>query len=116
MIELKYDEDKNNLKLPKNIRQVGKPGEKIKIYVEDYVITYINQIARESTDKQRLAVLLGKNGKNKEDTVAFINGAVEAKEVVVQEDQVVFTMRLDSIFIIRKWWAGFLHGQENLWG
>ncbi|MBS5523506.1 MAG: LysM peptidoglycan-binding domain-containing protein [Clostridiales bacterium] len=94
MIELKYDEDKNNLKLPKNIRQVGKPGEKIKIYVEDYVITYINQIARESTDKQRLAVLLGKNGKNKEDTVAFINGAVEAKEVVVQEDQVVFTSEI----------------------
>lgn len=94
MIELKYDEDKNNLKLPKNIRQVGKPGEKIKIYVEDYVITYINQIARESTDQQRLAVLLGRNGKNKEDTVAFIDGAVEAKGVVVQEDQVVFTSEI----------------------
>lgn len=94
MVELKYDEEKNNLKLPKNIRQVGKPGEKIKIYVEDYVITYINQIARESADQQRLAVLLGKIGKNKEDTVAFIDGAVEAKGVVVQDDQVVFTSEI----------------------
>ena len=94
MIEMKYDEEKNNLKLPKNIRQVGKPGEKIKIYVEDYVITYINQIARESADQQRLAVLLGRLGKNKEDTVAFIDGAVEAKNVVVQEDQVVFTSEI----------------------
>lgn len=94
MVELKFDDEKNNLKLPKNIRQVGKPGEKIKIYVEDYVITYINQIARESTDQQRLAVLLGKLGKNKEDTVAFIDGAVEARGVVVQEDQVVFTSEI----------------------
>ncbi len=94
MIEMKYDEEKNNLKLPKNIRQVGKPGEKIKIYIEDYVITYINQIARESADQQRLAVLLGKLDKNKEDTVAFIDGAVEAKNVVVQEDQVVFTSEI----------------------
>lgn len=94
MVELKYDEDKSNLKLPKNIRQVGKPGEKIKIYVEDYVITYINQIARESADVQHLAVLLGRIGKNKEDTVAFINGAVEAKGVVVQEDQAVFTSEI----------------------
>lgn len=94
MVELKYDEEKNNLKLPKNIRQVGKPGEKIRIYVEDYVITYINQIARESADHQHLAVLLGKIGKNKEDTVAFIDGAVEAKGVVVQDDQVVFTSEI----------------------
>ena len=94
MIELKYDEEKNNLRLPKNIHQVGKPGEKIKIYVEDYVITYINQIARESTDQQRLAVLLGKIGKNKEDTVAFIDGAVEARGVVVQEDQATFTSEI----------------------
>ena len=57
------------------------------------MITYINQIARESADQQRLAVLLGRLGKNKEDTVAFIDGAVEAKNVVVQEDQVVFTRR-----------------------
>ena len=91
MIEMKYDEEKNNLKLPKNIRQVGKPGEKMKIYVEDYVITYINQIARESTDQQRLAVLLGRLGKNQEDTIAFIDGAVEAKNVTVQDDQVIFT-------------------------
>lgn len=94
MIEMKYDEEKNNLKLPKNIRQVGKPGEKMKIYVEDYVITYINQIARESTDQQRLAVLLGRLGKNQEDTIAFIDGAVEAKNVTVQDDQVIFTSEI----------------------
>ena len=53
MIEIIYDDETNdnhcttgNLKLPKNIRQIGEPGEKRKIYVEDYVITYINQLAK----------------------------------------------------------------------
>ena len=91
MVEMKFDEAKNNLKLPKNIRQVGKPGEKMKIYVEDYVITYINQIARESADQQCLAVLLGRVGKMKGETVAFINGAVKARNVSVQDDTAVFT-------------------------
>lgn len=94
MVEMRFDDEKNNLKLPKNIRQVGKPSEKIKIYVEDYVITYINQIARDSSDRQRLAVLLGRLGKNGDTSVAFIDGAVEAKGVVVQEDQVVFTSEI----------------------
>ena len=94
MVEMRYDNEKNNLKLPKNIRQVGKPSDKIKIYVEDYVITYINQIARDSSDKQRLAVLLGRLGKNGDTSMAFIDGAVEAKDVVVQEDQVVFTSEI----------------------
>ena len=71
MVEMKFDEAKNSLKLPKNIRQVGKPGEKMKIYVEDYVITYINQIARESAEQQCLAVLLGRVGKMKEETVGL---------------------------------------------
>ena len=94
MVEMRFDDEKNNLKLPKNIRQVGKPSEKIKIYVEDYVITYINQIARDSSDRQRLAVLLGRLGKNGDTSVAFIDGAVEARDVVVQEDQVVFTSEI----------------------
>lgn len=94
MVEMRFDDEKNNLKLPKNIRQVGKPSEKIKIYVEDYVITYINQIARDSSDRQRLAVLLGRLGKNGDTSMAFIDGAVEAKGVVVQEDQVVFTSEI----------------------
>lgn len=96
MIEIKYDESKNNLKLPKNIRQIGKPGDKTRIYIEDYVVTYINQISRGSVEEQRLAVLLGKTGSNEGEHLVFIDGAVEAKNVIVQEDQVVFTSEIWS--------------------
>ena len=46
MVEIKSEEN-NTVQLPNNIRQVGTPGEKIKIYIEDYVMTYLNQITGE---------------------------------------------------------------------
>ena len=33
--------------LPKNIRQMGKLGETYKIYVEDFVYTYVHRTLRE---------------------------------------------------------------------
>jgi len=94
MIEIKYDEEKNTLKLPKNIRQVGKPNDKIKIYVEDYVITYINQITEKSNNEQKLAILLGKIVKNKDVDIAFIEGALEIREVKIQEDNICLTTQI----------------------
>ena len=94
MIEVKYDEEKNKLKLPKNIRQVGKPNDKIKIYVEDYVITYINQIADKSNNEQKLAILLGKIVKNNEVDIAFIEGALEVLGVNIQEDNICLTTEI----------------------
>ena len=45
MVEIKSQNEENNtVKLPNNIRQVGTPGDKTKIYIEDYVMTYLNQI------------------------------------------------------------------------
>jgi len=94
MIEIKYDEEKNKLKLPKNIRQVGKPNDKIKIYVEDYVITYINQIADKSINEQKLAILLGRIIKNNDVDIAFIEGALEVCEVNIQEDNISLTTEI----------------------
>ena len=58
MVEIKSQEN-NTVKLPNNIRQVGTPGEKIKIYIEDYVMTYLNQITGEKPVEQKMALLLG---------------------------------------------------------
>ena len=54
MVEIKSQEN-NTVKLPNNIRQVGTPGEKIKIYIEDYVITYLRRLAGEETLNSRVA-------------------------------------------------------------
>lgn len=78
------------LKLPKNIRQIGLPEEKKKIYVEDYVVTYMNQLASEYSNKQSAAILLGFHTKQEDTRLTFINGAIGIPSVSVDEDQVSF--------------------------
>ena len=64
---------------PTNIRQMGTADDGLRIYMEDYVHTYLYQYARSSANGEKLAVLMGKHlvvdGK---DTV-FISGVVQAK-------------------------------------
>lgn len=78
MVEIKYDESKSHLKLPKNIRQIGRPDNRIKIYVEDYVVTYLNQVAQETPQEERLAILLGDTASDEDTAVVFVSGAVAA--------------------------------------
>ena len=53
MIEFVYKENAKEtgpelqLDLPKNVRQIGEPEENRKIYIEDYVITYLKRFAKE---------------------------------------------------------------------
>lgn len=63
--------------LPKNIRQMGTPGEKQKVYVEDYVHTYLHTFLKEKykDDTLRAALLLGEFVKQDGTTYAFIKGA-----------------------------------------
>lgn len=98
MIEIIYDDETNdnhcttgNLKLPKNIRQIGEPGEKRKIYVEDYVITYINQLAKGSPGDEKIAIMLGRFGVKDGMRVTFISGAMEVEQARIHEDCIVFT-------------------------
>lgn len=96
MVEIKYDESKSHLRLPKNIRQIGRPGNQIKIYVEDYVVTYLNQIAQESPQEERLAILLGDTMMDEDTAVVFVNGAVAARQVNIQDEHIGFTSSIWS--------------------
>ena len=44
---------------PKNIRQIGEPGAGRKILIEDYVYTYLRQLAEDDLTCMKTAVLLG---------------------------------------------------------
>ena len=44
---------------PKNVRQVGNVSDTPKIYVEDYVDTYLNQIKDKAKEKRAGAFLVG---------------------------------------------------------
>lgn len=63
--------------IPKNVRQMGEPEPARKIYVEDYVVTYLRQYAKEEMPRSRGAVLLGSAGEQEGIPYLFIRSAME---------------------------------------
>ena len=45
--------------IPKNVRQIGNVSDSSKIYVEDYVDTYFNQLCDKSESEMTGAFLIG---------------------------------------------------------
>ncbi len=72
-------------RLPENIRQMGEQPEKNRVYIEDYVVTYIHQVFRKKQDKA-LVILVGKRGEDKARDVGFIYGAIEVELDILKEN------------------------------
>jgi LysM repeat protein len=83
---LQEEKKEENINLPKNIRQVGSPGGRHKIYIEDYVYTYLKTIAEKK--ESCAAVFLGKSQMAKDIRYTFINGALECGSGVFQWDKI----------------------------
>ena len=104
MIEVIYDnvgeEEQNGeiqgIRLPKNIRQVGTPQGGRRIYVEDYVMTYLNQLAKPGNTYARGAILLGEYKQVDNQGVLFISGALEAQNVEFDLEEIEFTNEIWS--------------------
>ncbi len=62
-------------RLPENIRQIGENMGKNRIYMEDYVMTYIRQVFAENQEGT-VIILVGKKGKEEAAGCQFIYGAV----------------------------------------
>ena len=98
MIEIVYDKttaEKNaknemHYRMPKNIRQIGNAPDKKKIYIEDYVMTFLRKIAEPGNTTSRGAILLGEYFKDGETETLFISGAVEAQNLEFDVDQIKF--------------------------
>lgn len=67
---------KEERKLPKNVRQIGEPGVGLKVLMEDYVYTYLHQMAKENLTCIKTAVLVGRV---EEEYGIYIQGAVEVE-------------------------------------
>ena len=93
---IKYD-------LPRNIRQVGNAPGEYKIYIEDYVMTYLRKIAAPGNINCRGAILLGKTYDDGSGKVLFISGAVDAQNLEFDISMIRFS---DSI------WSG-LYAEIN---
>lgn len=89
---LQAEEKEGKICLPKNIRQIGSPRGRHKIYIEDYVYTYLKTIAQKK--EACAAVFLGKSWVVRDIRYTFISGAVECGAAVFQWDNI----RLDDSF------------------
>ena len=84
MIEMVYrgtskdGKGKERTGLPKNIRQIGDAGSDKRVYIEDYVITFL--------EKTGCAVLLGEVWQNENMKCLFADGAVEIAEGEPNDD------------------------------
>lgn len=74
-----FEHDGEITALPNNIRQMGAADDGLRIYMEDYVHTYLYQYARSSVNGEKLAVLMGKTEVIDGRKTVFISGVVQAR-------------------------------------
>lgn len=86
------------VKVPKNVRQVGQVSDKKKIYVEDYVMSFIKKLGMKNNCDSELVVLLGQFVKINNCQCTFVSGAIEIKGVIYEDDLVFSNEVWTSIY------------------
>ena len=82
--------------LPTNIRQIGSIGDGMRIYMEDYVCTYLSQYAIAGGYDERLALLVGRYMLIDSQPILFINGAIQGKFTEEKDGLLHFTDKSNS--------------------
>ncbi len=70
-------------KFPKNVRQIGNVSDTPKIYVEDYVDTFINQLCDKTEETPVGAFLVGHTVRQEEQDCIYVSGAVRIENLIV---------------------------------
>ena len=75
-------------KFHKNVRQVGNVSDTPKIYLEDYVDTYLDQLRSRAKEEPTGALLLGENAVVEGLECVYITGAVRIEEVSEENGEI----------------------------
>ena len=105
MIEVIYKDEKQEMKdgtteweLPKNIRQIGLVSGDYRIYIEDYVYTFLHRAAqtkgRDEENGSCLAILLGEARWRSGNGVVFIRGALLTEGEEISEEHIEITQNM----------------------
>ena len=89
------------MELPKNITQIGESDKHCKIYVEDYVVSYIKQINRLSCNKDMAVALYGRRKTENEVSYLFLYGACKL-DFLQRETRHLSQAQLQEIEKLRK--------------
>ena len=77
--------------LPKNIRQIGERDQAVKLYVEDYVNTYLKRLYPTGGQDLRVGLLVGECRIQDGIPFLFADGALEMENVAREGQKVEFT-------------------------
>ncbi len=105
-------ETEKEWKLPKNTRQIGEENGEKRLYVEDYVVTYLNRLAGEKDVAK--AILIGTVKEQNLYPYIFIDGAVEVEDCHLdQKQKEEFEKKIEMEFGIRKIMGWFFSSKEG---
>ena len=108
-------------KLPKNIRQMGESDPIVRLYVEDYVSTYLKRLYPSGKQTMRVGLLLGNVEYHEGIPYIFVDGAMEMEEVETDGEKVLLSeaiwkkayQRIEDTFPKRTIQGWFLCGNSG---
>ena len=77
-----YDKGERGFDTPARVKQMGSIEGNVKIFVEDYVYTYLYQYGRSGGNKEKLAALIGRHYVVNGQETVVISGAIQGKGTV----------------------------------
>lgn len=100
MIELIYNEEEEStteemtLPEPKNVKQVGEPKESKKIFIEDFVHTFLLGYSADKEYRIKIAILLGSREKYGGKRHLYIKSALPVEDVTEKQGKYNFTEKV----------------------
>lgn len=95
---------------PKNVKQVGNVSDSPKIYVEDYVDTFLNQLKEQGKESMVGAFLIGEHVVIEEQECIYVTGAVQMKELDAESQEI--NIGQEHLEIARMESKEYFRGQE----
>ena len=89
--EEKYTAEEKHLGEPKNVKQIGEPTEYKKIFIEDYVHTFLLQICKEQADDGKVAILFGQTKRSGGMRHIYVKSALPVDGVVQKQGKYLFS-------------------------
>ena len=70
--------------IPKNVRQIGNVSDSSKIYIEDYVDTFFNQLCEKADQGMVGAFLVGEKVQEEDQDYIYVYGAIQMQELGIK--------------------------------
>ena len=86
-----YDKGERDFDAPARVKQMGSIENNVKIFMEDYVYTYLYQYGRSCGGKEKLAALVGRHYVVNGQETVVISGAIQGKGAVQENGAERFT-------------------------